>query len=680
MSSVGVLSIPVLLSYSEEKNKVEKRPILKGWNSLSFDELENYWDLCIDALEKFSSDGNIEVGIGVLTGRRSNLTVIDVDNINIFKEKLSEDLIQKLFAEASCVVRTARGGYHFYFAYCEELKQGTYQTHGFDVRNDGGFVVAPPSELVVDEKIFKWEWLKEDFENLKPVPLDILQALSQVGAVKWEGEEETKEEIYIDQEDLLELTKILKELWQRKCVNGYDIDTGFIGSLVKLGYPDEAIHELVEKIFEGEYSRKRTDYMINRVRERIERGIPYRGLKYLRSLLNSLLTSEQEEEVKNLAKKALELLTENKKQKNYLQDRYIQEYYKKLKVHSVEFFSRNEDFYLLLIIEGIRGLVKVEVSAKDLISRERFIKLLFIKTFRDIEDLEPPFKYIKKKKVYLFQWGRFVSFLKNKAKDLGERGEKEEKYDAVLRVISEAPVEDVFKEAGIFSIYYDKDKQRYYISLSSLLATIQNKLSLYGLHMNLKELVDYLYKIGAKPCRIKVYDEVGEKKQVRVWDITELLSKISISSISSDDTSGDTSFKKCHHCGEVRNDETSEGYTGDTSFQKCHLGLETRNDKTSEGCTGDTSGEKFLKFSDADNKIFNSVGGSVTNSLNARNGETFSGDTSGDTSFESVTGFLHIRNNGTSEKYTEDTSFQKCLYPECDMESVSFEDDEEELL
>ncbi|MGC8766800.1 MAG: bifunctional DNA primase/polymerase [Brevinematia bacterium] len=684
LSSVQVFSIPILLSYNKEKGKVEKKPVLKGWTNISSGEdLENYWDLCIDALEKFSSDF-IGVGIGVLTGRRSNLTVIDVDNLNIFREKLSEDLIQKLFAEASCVVKTARGGYHFYFAYCEELKQGTYQAWGFDVRNDGGFVVAPPSELVVDKKIFRWEWVKEDFENLKPIPLDILQALVVSGAVKWEGEEETKEEIYIEQEELLELASILRELWLRKYITGYDIDTGVVGGLVRSNFGDEEIFQLTEEIFKEEFSHKRTQYMIDRVKERLQKNIPFRSWGYLKSLLNNLLKSETEQEAKELAEKALKILSNKKKEsRNSFILTLIRKYTERLKIHKAEIFSRNDEFYISLVAEGKRGLAKVEMKLDDFNKRNKFINLFLRFTARKPNEIEPFFKWKKTKegfkKVYLFQWEDFVSFILERARDIGERGEKEEKYDAVLRVISEAPVEDVFKEAGIFSIYYDKDKQRYYISLSSLLATIQNKLSLYGLHMNLKELVDYLYKMGAKPCLIRARVEGGERKKVRVWDITNLFSKI-----SSWNTSWNTSEEKCSNLLEARNNEASEEYTWNTSEEKCSNLLEARNDEASEEQNLEHFFKKFSNFSDVDNdkKIF--LGESVPNSLNVRNDEAFGWNTSFGGSVPSVPLNCDIRNNGTSKKNTWNTSEEKCSNLAEDVkefeEFVSFDDDEEELL
>jgi hypothetical protein len=522
LSSVQVFSIPILLSYSKEKNKVEKKPVLKGWTNISSGEdLENYWDLCIDALEKFSSD-YIGVGIGVLTGKKSNLTVIDIDNLDLFREKLGEDLTQKLFDEASVIVKTARGGYHFYFVYCEELKQGTYQNHGFDVRNDNGFVVAPPSQLIVSEKVFKWEWVKEDFENLKPISLDILQALSQAGAVKWEGEEEAKEEIYIEQEEILELASILRELWLRKYVTGYDIDTGFVGGLVRSNLNDEEIFQLVEEIFKEEFSHKRTQYMIDRARERLQKNIPFRSWGYLKALLNNLLKSEVEQEAKELAEKALKILSNKKKEsRNSFILTLIRKYTERLKIHNVELFSRNDEFFISLVAEGKRGLAKVEMKLDDFNKRNKFINLFLRFTARKPNEIEPPFRFKKTKegfkKVYLFPWEEFVSYILEKAKDIGERGEKEDKLESLIKLIREATIKEEFNENVFFVYHLDG---RYFVYLPTLISTISLR---DQFNYNLKDLVQDLYKLDCKPCRVFVNTVDKKRKRIRLWDVTSLI-------------------------------------------------------------------------------------------------------------------------------------------------------------
>lgn len=80
--------------------------------------------------------------IAIVTGEISGITVIDLD-----KHK-GVDLTQ--FPEDTYTVKTGNGGLHLYYAYNPEaptiadfFKDGK----GVDIRNDGGYVVAPPSVI-----------------------------------------------------------------------------------------------------------------------------------------------------------------------------------------------------------------------------------------------------------------------------------------------------------------------------------------------------------------------------------------------------------------------------------------------------------------------------------------------------------------------------------------------------
>ncbi len=110
-----------------------KRPSLKSWKKYQ-EELAS--DLDIE--QWFSKDQNI----GIVTGSISGITVVDIDvkgDVVVSVDKFPE----------TYTVKTPSGGYHLYYQYTPEIKQ-TANTFPHlphvDIRNDGGYVVAPPSQ------------------------------------------------------------------------------------------------------------------------------------------------------------------------------------------------------------------------------------------------------------------------------------------------------------------------------------------------------------------------------------------------------------------------------------------------------------------------------------------------------------------------------------------------------
>lgn len=77
---------------------------------------------------------NPKAGVAIVTGRISNLTVIDVE-----KDGISD------YLPATLTARTGGGGYHFYYRYTDKFKNAVRIKELTDIRNDSGYVVAPPS-------------------------------------------------------------------------------------------------------------------------------------------------------------------------------------------------------------------------------------------------------------------------------------------------------------------------------------------------------------------------------------------------------------------------------------------------------------------------------------------------------------------------------------------------------
>lgn len=88
-----------------------------------------------------------DANIGVATGRRSGLLVVDVDPR---KTTAWLDSLHSLELPATFTVKTCSGGWHLYFRFSgdERVTIGTDLLPGIDWRGNGGYVVAPGS--VVD--------------------------------------------------------------------------------------------------------------------------------------------------------------------------------------------------------------------------------------------------------------------------------------------------------------------------------------------------------------------------------------------------------------------------------------------------------------------------------------------------------------------------------------------------
>ncbi len=82
--------------------------------------------------------------IGMPTGKRSGILVVDVDRLEALEE-LGPELVSRL--RETLTVRTPSGGLHFYLKHVEGLTNRTGGLPaGIDIRAEGGYVVVPPSE------------------------------------------------------------------------------------------------------------------------------------------------------------------------------------------------------------------------------------------------------------------------------------------------------------------------------------------------------------------------------------------------------------------------------------------------------------------------------------------------------------------------------------------------------
>ena len=95
--------------------------------------------------------------IGIATGRRSGLVVLDVDFRADGDASLAALVGQhEPLLETACV-HTGGGGLHYYFSHPGGTVRNSASVlgAGLDIRGDGGYVVAPPS-LHVSGQAYSW--------------------------------------------------------------------------------------------------------------------------------------------------------------------------------------------------------------------------------------------------------------------------------------------------------------------------------------------------------------------------------------------------------------------------------------------------------------------------------------------------------------------------------------------
>ena len=125
----------------------DKTPLIKDWPNAATDDADQIqtW------FTRFT-----QANIGVATGRRSGLYVVDIDKKSDGPEEW-ERLLYKHGEVPTTTSRTGGGGFHLFFtAPLFELGNSAGRiAPGIDTRGDGGYVVVPPS---VHESGDRYEW------------------------------------------------------------------------------------------------------------------------------------------------------------------------------------------------------------------------------------------------------------------------------------------------------------------------------------------------------------------------------------------------------------------------------------------------------------------------------------------------------------------------------------------
>jgi len=150
----------------------DKKPVLSKWTDEDFDVSESEMFAYVDKGHQ----------LGIITGKRSNITVIDVDFTLPGVFGTNPDTFPDTYT-----VRTPSGAVQKYYQYCAEINQSQKGFPDFpavDIRNDGGQVVAPPSHAVYKktykdgtsvEVINDYQVLSGSILDLAPFPRDLFK-------------------------------------------------------------------------------------------------------------------------------------------------------------------------------------------------------------------------------------------------------------------------------------------------------------------------------------------------------------------------------------------------------------------------------------------------------------------------------------------------------------------------
>ena len=134
--SMGFSIFPCIPPTKDERGKDVKKPRIE-WTKFQTQypdekEIKNWFKKWPDSR------------IGIVTGKISNLFVVDVDSEEA-REKLEAEYIPDSLPLPIC--KSPRGGYHYYFQHTNGLRNQTnIDGMALDTRGEGGFIMAPPSE------------------------------------------------------------------------------------------------------------------------------------------------------------------------------------------------------------------------------------------------------------------------------------------------------------------------------------------------------------------------------------------------------------------------------------------------------------------------------------------------------------------------------------------------------
>jgi phage/plasmid-associated DNA primase len=189
-----------------------------------------------------SSINPLHSGRGILTGKINNITIIDFDNEDSFNTFWSNNKHLNMYDYK--MVKTRRG-YHIYFEYNKDCITGTDCFNDYidiDIRNDGGFITAPPTHYTcLDGSIFSYEDLGG---NILPMPNELLCKLKTKPKQEIKKNDEIKNGIINELCDIINIKYIdcysdwLRIVFSLASINNYELAKSV--SMKSIKYEDES--------------------------------------------------------------------------------------------------------------------------------------------------------------------------------------------------------------------------------------------------------------------------------------------------------------------------------------------------------------------------------------------------------------------------------------------------------
>lgn len=170
--------------------------------------------------------------IALLTGEKSNVTVLDFDSVQVYDEYVTKfgNLI------TNCPTVRTRRGFHVYYKFSDKLK-GSPRSSKIDVQGNGKLIYYPPTEYVCENgETFVYTWEKE-CEELTDLPKEIVQELVKDNTVS-----KPIESIKVD------IEPELKDIVQNINVNFIDDYNSWIQLLFALRNMGDGYKELAREI------------------------------------------------------------------------------------------------------------------------------------------------------------------------------------------------------------------------------------------------------------------------------------------------------------------------------------------------------------------------------------------------------------------------------------------------
>lgn len=194
-------------------------------------------DLELVSFYEYNSTLNLPKNYSILTGKKSNLTVIDIDcnkneNIedNVFIKKYGSDPSKW----DGVVIKSPSGGFHVYYQYEASLKHGQDAVSHVDIRNDNGLIVSAGSFR--DGK--KYECIHGDLNDIPKIKDDMIDFIHSIDYYNPSKNNSS------DRKTKIRLKKIKSKDGTKEIIIEEII--GCDQSLYHYDYPDQLLHHIIK--------------------------------------------------------------------------------------------------------------------------------------------------------------------------------------------------------------------------------------------------------------------------------------------------------------------------------------------------------------------------------------------------------------------------------------------------